>query len=261
MAKPTPTPMEVDDEDPIKMWRDPHAYPPIPSAFIPCPLNESQLEEHYSLSLQGKPTSYTKQEDAMTAYFSNPPLTKPIPTSTTKRAKSNMRKLGQETIIMRVRTMDEFVGFCSKWLHMKPCMELAMDPQLVAKYMGFHVAKGTQEGTLKRISTHLHQSIPFINSTHCPRLSPPQDDATFKGTMDWFTNLNGSILASISMHHNTKEQGTTLWSVWEATITKWEAFQTKLKVGLHACMWCIHGWCIELESALHSLPPTHTPCV
>lgn len=247
----------------MAVWRDPNAHPTIPDDFIKCPLSDGELKDYYSLSHQGAPNSYLNQERAMRRFFSNPPLTKEVPTtpSSSKKGKANMKALAPATLELRVRTMDEFIGFCAKWLNLTPTMEHALSPQVVAKYMGFHVAKGTQEGTLKRISTHLHQSIPFINSTHCPRLSPPQDDATFKGTMDWFTNLNGSILASISMHHNTKEQGTTLWSVWEATITKWEAFQTKLKVGLHACMWCIHGWCIELESALHSLPPTHTPCV
>lgn len=246
--------MEVDDgDDPIKVWQDPKAYPPIPSDFIPCPLNESQLDEPYSLSTQGKPSFYSKQEEALSDFFTKPPLTKPIPTSSSKRAKSNMRPLALETINMRVRTMDEFIGFCTKWLHLMPTMEHAMDPQVVAKYMGFHVAKGTQHSTLKRISTHLHQSIIFVNSEHCPRKHQAQDGATHKSTMDWFTNLNGSLLASISTHFKARDKGITLWSVWEATLSQWEAFQAKLNVSVVGSWggW-VDGWLVDHPRNMHT---------
>lgn len=233
--------MEVDEEDPIKVWQDPTSYPPIPDDFIVCPLKGDALKDNYSLNIQGIPSFYSKQVRAMTTFYTHPPLTKPIPTSTSKHAKANMAPLGPDTIEIRERTLNEFVGFCAKWLNLKPTMEHALDPQVVAKYMGFHVAKGSKEGTLKRISTNLSQATTFITSTFCPKLFPTMDDAQLKDIKAWYSNLNGRILASMLKHNKAKHEGITLWMVWEASHSKWQAFQMKLKVGGCVCGVMCHG--------------------
>lgn len=212
------------------MWQDHDAFPLFPEDFIPCPLSEWDLNDYYSLSHQGPTSFYCKQERAMESFYLNPPLTKALPTSTSKRAKASMNPLSPETIIMRRRTLGEFVGFCAKWLNLTPTMELVLDPQLVAKYMGFHVAKGTSLSTMKRIATNLHQAIAFIASPHCRKLLPPIGETKMGAIMNWYTNLNGKIFASITTHYKAKEKGITLWSVWQASLNKWQAFQDKLKV-------------------------------
>lgn len=222
--------MEEDEEDALKVWQASSSFPRYPDDFIKCPLNEEQLKDFYSLGRQGIPSSYSKQEEAFTQLCKDQPLTKPIPTSPNKKAKANMQALGHETIQTRLKVLDEFVGFCVKWLNQPATMELALHPQLVAKYMGFRVARGSSVGTLKNIATNLHQASLLINHTKCPKLQPALDATTMEATKSWYTNLNGKVLASISTHYQAKEKGITLWSVWEATLTRWQALQAKLKV-------------------------------
>ena len=64
------------DEDPIKVWQDPHSHPLIPHNIIMCPLGQEDLEhEHYSLSHQGVPSYYFNQEKLLKETSSNKPLT------------------------------------------------------------------------------------------------------------------------------------------------------------------------------------------
>lgn len=236
MGSPPPPSIEVvleeDGEVTFKEWQAFSSYPTFPSGYIDCPLSKEQLEERYSLThvaptYLSSPTTYSKQEEALETFTLNPPLTKP--TNPKKKAKHNMKPISHATYKTRVRTLNEFVGFAYKWLDLEPTMELVMHPQVVAKYFGFHVAKGTKEGTLKRIATHLHQASTFVLSQDCPKTKPlPQ--AHTNSTLEWYTNLNGKILASISTTYEAKERGTTLWEVWEATTKKWTTFLSNLKV-------------------------------
>lgn len=208
--------------------------------------------------------TYGMQEGAMESFSLDPPLTKPIPTTHKKKAKHNMRPISHPTLETRVRTLREFVGFAFKWLDLRPTMELVMHPQVVAKYFGFHVAKGTQEGTLKRIATHLHQATTFVLSKECIKTPPSISQAHINSTLGWYTNLNGKILASISTTYKAKERGTTLWEVWEATTTKWSKFLANFKVmlgwnGGGACTW---RGCLHLASSwlcLNAFPPFVPP--
>lgn len=241
--------------DPILEWQDPQAHPSMPDHFIGCPLSLDQLKEYYSLpSIGGLTSFYLKQEKAMTDYYTNPPLTKAIPIGQTKKAKASMTEIAPSTMETRVKVMREFVGFAHKWLHLPSTMEHALNPQVVAKYFGFHVAKGNQEGYLKTIGTNLHQASMFVASPHCPKSTHgAQDDEHTKATMDWYTNLNGHILASISSHYQAKEHGITLWSAWQAVEAKWGTFLDKFKVsGWLACLGT------HAPSSPHPLPtPSH----
>jgi len=220
------------DMDSITTWRDPKAFPSKPDHFIVCPLDGDQLKESYSLSSIGVTSFYKTQEKAMIDYFTHPPLSKVIHTSTHKKAKLSMSEVAPSTLETRVKVMRDFIGFCTFWLHLLITMEHVLNPQVVAKYLGFHVAKGNQESYMKVIATHLHQVASFVSSPLCPKATILQGDVdSIKSIMAWFTNLNGSILASISTHCKAKKKGITLWSVWQAVTTKWDTFLAKLKVG------------------------------
>lgn len=230
------------DIDPITEWRDPMGYPSMPDHFIGCPLQGDQLKDYFSLSSIGVTAFYLTQEKAMVDYFTNPPLTKDIHTSTHKKAKVAMAQIASSTMDTRQKVMRDFIGFSHHWLNLPITMEHVLNPQVVAKYFGFHVAKGNQETYMKVIATHLHQVAYFASSPHCPKTTKARrGDDSLQGIMSWYTNLNGSILASISSHYKAKERGITLWSVWQAVTTKWETFVAKLKVG---GWWCLCGsWC------------------
>lgn len=266
--------MEVDvDEDPMEVWQSHDVYPTIPHAYIECPLSKDQLGEAYSLPLVSPqdmaPSSlYAKQENAMCAFYQDPPLTKPTPSNPKGRAKHYMRPLAAQTLDTRVRTVREYVGFAYKWLGVQATMELVLHPQVVAKYFGFHVAKGTQEGTLKRIATQLSQATTFVMSSHCPKpKAPPMGPTHLKATSQWYTNLNGKLLASINASHTTRGKLVTLWNVWEATLTKYAKFVAKLKVrgGMWGCpLPCTHPhppipWCVGAQGQMDPSPTQRMP--
>ncbi len=266
---------EGEDEATLASWQEATSYPIFPSGYIECPLSPKQLGERYSLTHVApieldQDATYGKQEEAMESFSLDPPLTKPIPSHMAhkKRAKHNMKPISHPTLETRVRTLREFVGFAYKWLDLSPTMELVLHPQVVAKYFGFHVAKGTQEGTLKRIATHLHQATTFVLSKECPKTPPLLSQAHITSTLEWYTNLNGKILASISTTYKAKERGTTLWEVWESTTTKWANFLARLKVrglghakGCHTPMPCLTPTPslgptrVEAQGQVELLPP------
>jgi hypothetical protein len=247
------------DDDAIKVWQDPSSYPAIPDHFIECPLGEQELErEYYSLTYQGVPSFYLKQEKLLEEVSTDKPLTTPTKTSSTKRAKTTMASLSPSTIKMRLRVMREFIGFCVKWLLLAPTMEHVMDPQVVAKYMGFHVAKGTLEGSLHVYATHLHQvAITFVNTPKCPKILPPILDHFKPAIMEWFANLNSKLLSSMSIHPKPKSN-ITLWRVWEACLSKWHTLQSKM-VSRVGCMGVILTKCIAWSTPLSHCNAHHHP--
>lgn len=239
------------DEDPTKVWQDPHSHPHIPDHIIMCPLGQDELKnEFYSLTHQGVPSFYLKQERLLKEISSNKPLTMDLPTSSTKKARRSMAPLAPATIEMRVRVMREFIGFCARWLHLPPTMEHVLNPQVVAKYMGFHLAKGNKESTLHLYATHLHQvASTFVSTTMCPKALPPlaSPTLTMPNVMAWYTNLIAKLLASSPTHK--AKPNLTLWGVWQACLTKWDSFQDKLKVG---------AWAMEFVLAICILHLRHT---
>lgn len=67
-----------------------------------------------------------------------------VPTRPTKKGTPRMAPYEPSTIQSRTKTMSMFVGFCSKVLALEPTMEHTTDPQVVAKYWGWHQLRGTQ---------------------------------------------------------------------------------------------------------------------
>lgn len=258
----TSQPMEVDEEDPIKAWVGSIANPTTPDDYIPCPLTGTQLSQPYSLDQQDASTPfYKKQEKAMRAFYNNPPLNKAITTSSSKRGKATMQPLSSSTIDLRVRTLNELVGFCAKWLNLPATMEHALNPHIVAMYLGFHVAKGSSHATLTKIANQLKQAqLTFINQDYCPKMLPNPSPSFTSTLNDWYTNLGGKF-SSMEKHHKAKLESTTLWMVWEATTSKWNTFLAKLKVsegGVRVrCKWW-ERWVrnvpshIRTQSSLHS---------
>lgn len=219
-----------EDVDPIKAWQDPNAYPPMPKHFITCPLNHGQLHEPYSMDSIGLTSFYLKQEKAMVDFFTQPPFTKPVITSPPKKAKASMASVAPSTMETRVKVMRDFIGFTTKWLHLPSTMEHVLNPQVVAKYFGYHEKKGSKGGYMKNIATHFHQVAHFVTSGECPLSSHAKDKEEEKAIMDWYTNINGHLLATLDTHIKAKEKGITLWSVWLVVISLWDAFLGKLKV-------------------------------
>lgn len=117
MVIPTHSPTLVDVElegeeaptDPIANWQDHKAWSTFPKDFIPCPLSQDQLKQHYSLhSFAIKetkpPSSYHKEEESLEAYYLNPPITKHTNTTPQPHKRTRhqpMKPLSHETIETR----------------------------------------------------------------------------------------------------------------------------------------------------------------
>lgn len=244
----------MDEWDPIKEWVDPNAYPFFPKHFIPCPLTHDELKQPFSLDVVGIPSFYRAQEKAMVEFYTSKPFT--IPTSPTKKAKASMAALAPDTLDLRVRVMREFIGFTTKWLHLPATMEHVLNPQVVAKYIGFHVAKGNKESYMHSTSIHLSQVATFVNLEDCPKRLDPLDDATWRKVDGWYTNIKG-FLASISTHYQAKEKGITLWSVWQAVLSMWASFLAKFKVsGVHLSGPYLSGSYVNVLCRLGCASPT-----
>lgn len=216
----------------IKEWQDPNAFPCFPKHFIVCPLDQGQLKFPYSLaSIDGITPFYLKQEEAMVELFKHPPFT--IAILTKKGSKKRVVSMGgtsPSTLETRVKVMRDFIGFTTKWLNLPITMDHVLNPQVVAKYFGFHVAKGNQWSYMKNMATHLHKVAIFATMDECPKtIKLPSKDKE-ASIMDWYENLTSHLLASVSTHFQAKEVGITLHRVWEAIGNKYDTFLSKLKV-------------------------------
>lgn len=221
----------------IDEWLDTTSPSTFPKDYIPCPLPTPMLHESYSLThhspqvLDG-PSIYLDQEQAYIKSCKESNLTTHTPTTTYKRHKPNQKSYSPQTIESRVSTMRNFIGFCVLHLHLEPIWEHIMDPSLVAKYFGFHMARCTSFATLSNQATNLKSIATFVPTNDCPKSTPQVhfSPTYISRVMEWLTNLKSKAFVECKEHKEEKPIGSSLWSVWEHTQHKWEAFQAKLKV-------------------------------
>jgi len=146
----------VDGE--LQAWQTNQGFHDLPTDFIDCPLNEEQRRQYYSLEqvaaheLQPG-SSYAHEWDALQSFLTNPPLNQVEQGG----KKPRMAPKQASTTTTRQKVLSLFLGFCFKWLHLNPTMELVMKPMVVAKYMGFMKAKGLASTTMKKVSMCMPQ--------------------------------------------------------------------------------------------------------
>lgn len=92
---------------------------------------------------------YKSQEEALETFFLNPPINK---TSTRPGKRNRLKPNGTTTLKTKKKEIGQFVGFCVLWMGLEPTMEHLMSPILVAKYVGFMIAKGLSTSTIKKAS-------------------------------------------------------------------------------------------------------------
>lgn len=136
----------------LLQWKSSGPWPEFPDHLIPCPLEGEQLNNtYYSLERvqeaalePGQP--YHEQNDALGAFLTDPPLTK---NQLGKRVR--MAGIGATSIAIRRQELSKFVGFLVMYLHQLPNMQHVMQPQLVAKYLGFLKARGLEWSSIKKV--------------------------------------------------------------------------------------------------------------
>lgn len=140
-------------ENELAQWRSSGPWPEFPEHLIPCPMEGDQLHrDYYSLERvqeaafqPGQP--YHDQNEAMPAFLTDPPLTK----SQQQGKRLRMAGIAPTSIAIRREELSKFVGFLVAYLHQLPNMQHVMQPQLVAKYLGFLKARGLEWSSLKKV--------------------------------------------------------------------------------------------------------------
>lgn len=234
--------MEDMEDDPMKLWKSTKAWDTFPDDnYIPCPLQGDILHAPYSLPnvMEEEPSLYMRQVEAYTIWMGNPPLTK---TSMYSKA-PKMSPLDPDTIHSRLTTIDYLAGFAKQHLGLEPTMELILFPQVVAKFNGFHLARGNSTTYIKKHATNMAMAIDFVISTHCPKLIP-YGEVYIRHVVEWHHNLNSKMFASITPHPSTKApQDVTLFDVWNHINASWDKFKGDFEVsgGVKVCVHLINS--------------------
>lgn len=230
------------------------AYDPnneFPSGLIYCPLDDDALKQAYSMPSLVKMNSsleinkYMAQMEAYKVEMGHPSLHQhPC-------APSDIQQLETTTIASYSRTIDEFVGFCLLHLDVDPSIELIMFPQLIAKYMGFHLARGNSPSTLNKIARQMMRGVWFAISYECPNKTYTFTSDAINEVVRWLTSLEHDTHHAIPIHPKFITNGTTLYHLWQSIDTKWDTFKSNFevrKVHREACSYVI--WLYAFEGAM-----------
>lgn len=153
----------------LLQWKSSAPWPEFPDHLIPCPLEGEQLKNmYYSLERvqqaalePGQP--YHEQNEALGPFLADPPLTK---NQMGKRVR--MAGIGATSIAIRRQELSKFVGFLVMYLHQLPNMQHVMQPQLVAKYLGFLKARGLEWTSIKKVGGRpAFHRFRHARSMHC----------------------------------------------------------------------------------------------
>ena len=158
------------------------------------------------------------------------------------------------------RVVRQFVGFCALYLELAPTMDHVMDPLCVAKYWGFHVAKGTSVASIKKDMACLSQ-MPFYIYNKCINGTTTFDKDYTKEVQKWYTNLLSQLKAKLkaitkATTPSSLTKGITLHEVWESLTQEIDGHIEVLKV---RCVWV--GGEVAKEWAPFTPTPTLFPFV
>ena len=159
---------------------------------------------------------------ALSSYLTNPPLTK----EARGARKNTMAPLAHSSVTSRLKELCKFVGFCHLHLHMHISITHVMDPQAIAKYCGFLVARGLLPSSIRHACMQLMQTIHFVYSAHCPHTGF-WSTAHIDSIKKWYTNLCLKASQAQRDHDANPTPPThTLWAVWEHAKGKWASFKS-----------------------------------
>ena len=247
------------------MWQRDDVLPDFPDRIVPCPVPRDALIQPYSLKTiaQEKGISlvqWERQQQAQHSTLAEPKLTK----KRKPNGRSVMTPLSPQTLQLRDKCLEEFVGFAVKWQGQQATFALVLQPQLAAKFFGFLLARGEArqvkvEGTrhtIKKHATQLSMVVEFVMSDDFPGEQPcTVQHAT--AVRDWFANVRNQVVVAIHLATvNVSDAGhITYYQAISYANGMWETFLNDFKVGsaLDALnhMWgCPHG-----PPAVPSCPP------
>lgn len=140
--------------------------PLFPDCIPTCTISSEQLEGPYSIpsiapSLCRPATKWGKQLVALGQWKTSPPL----------NSHDRVKKVGETSIMLMVRSLEEYMGFCYKHLDLEPSMDLVMQCNTFSQFMAFKLARGNESSTMLRGAQQISLTIAFVMSGHCRPLA------------------------------------------------------------------------------------------
>jgi len=139
---------DVGDDEKLAWWRGRDAHDDFPDYMIAWPLSSDHplLKAEYSLGTNAskakhKTPTYDQQILKLVETMEDVPINC---TNRGKTKKARMAAYDSTTISTRTKHAGFFIGFCVNVLGLKANLEHTCDAQTVAKYWGWHKAKGTK---------------------------------------------------------------------------------------------------------------------
>jgi hypothetical protein len=199
--------------------------PLFPDSIPTCPISSEELEGAYSIisiapSLCKPATKWGKQLAALEKWKKNPPL----------NSHDRVKKVGETSIQLMVRSLEEYMGFCYKHLDLEPSMDLVMQCSTFSQFMAFKQARGNESSTMLRAAQQVSLTIAFVMSGKCPQVKAysPGHAAQCK---QWYSNLKADYRREVA-EAPTKRKAISLAAQWEAVDGRWNAFIEKYEVSL-----------------------------
>lgn len=138
---------EESDDDLLSNWRKNEGFEEMPDYPTPWPLENDHplVTSNYSITNRATTSTtdtstYKKQIVAMEKIMKDRPASVQCRPSCKK---PKMSPYEVESIRSRKGVADSFVGFCHHVMELEPTMEHMMDSIVIAKYWGWHIARGT----------------------------------------------------------------------------------------------------------------------
>lgn len=197
--------------------------PLFPDSIPTCTISSEQLEGPYSIpsiapSLCRPASKWGKQLVALGQWKTSPPL----------NSHDRVKKVGETSIMLMVRSLEEYMGFCFKHLDLEPSMDLVMQCNTFSQFMAFKLARGNESSTMLRGAQQISLTIAFVMSGHCPQVKAytPGHAAQCK---QWYSNLKADYRREVAEAPN-KRTAISLAAQWEVVDDRWSAFIEQYEV-------------------------------
>lgn len=202
----------------------------FPDDYIECIglSNDDLKNTSYSLSvarpeLCQEGTLWHTQVDQYRQYKLNPPV-----------GSGKMGKCKASTVADKLRAAHELAGYCCLFAGVEtPSFEITLQPELIAKFYGYHVKRGISMSTIKSRIDIIRGLSEFAASKWCTKDKAwPSDYLDAVGI--WYKDLVKKLRLECEAVRDAKRSNAPemhLQEAWEYATSEWIKFTEEFKVG------------------------------
>lgn len=201
----------------------------FPLEPIPCiHLTNDEVNQPYSMPVVA-PHAYTKgdlwslQCDSFKRMAKQPPY-----------GLSEVKANSKTTINQKLKSMEEFVGFCVLHLGEVPTMELVLDPCNVASFEGFLTRKCCAPTSIKKVVDNCRQMAHFVMHPTFPKNQDSWEQEYLDELKQWYITVvkrYDHVIKKGKAPLNTPH----LQECWDHIEKEWEEFLARFQVSSTTC--------------------------